>query len=73
MVALSGSGSAVVGGQSFPLSRRGVFEAASDLLYVPPGSEVEFTAFSDWTVALGRAPAEGRYPVRLITSDGHAY
>jgi 5-deoxy-glucuronate isomerase len=66
IVALSGTGTAEVDGATFALSRRGVFEEMSSVLYAPPGTHVRLTARSDWRVATGDAPAIGSYPTRLI-------
>jgi 5-deoxy-glucuronate isomerase len=68
LVVISGAGTANVAGQSFELGRRGVFEELSPLLYVPPGSPLQLLAAAGevWTFAVGSAPAEGRYPLRLI-------
>jgi 5-deoxy-glucuronate isomerase len=67
LLTLAGAGVVEVDGDAFPLSRSSVFAEMADLLYVPPGLRIELRAEGDWTVAVGSAPAEGRYPVRLIT------
>jgi 5-deoxy-glucuronate isomerase len=66
IVAMSGEGVAACGAETFELSRGGVFEGAGSLLYAPPGTPATLTASTDWLVAVGSAPAEGRYPVRLV-------
>ena len=68
LVTISGGGVAQAAGQSFQLERRGVFEELSPLLYVPPGSPLDLVGGvrEAWTLAIGSAPAEGRYPLRLI-------
>lgn len=68
LVTISGGGTVHVAGQSFELARRGVFEELSPLLYVPPGSPLDLVAGEPegWTFAVGSAPAEGRWPLRLI-------
>jgi 5-deoxy-glucuronate isomerase len=66
IVALAGAGVADVGSDAFELSRDDVFAGAGGLLYLPPGTVATLTASGDWRVAIGSAPAEGRYPVRLI-------
>jgi 5-deoxy-glucuronate isomerase len=68
VVTISGEGEARVAGETFRLRREGVFEELSPLLYVPPGSPVRLGAASatNWVFAVGSAPAEGRYPLRLI-------
>lgn len=67
MVTIAGSGVAEAGDGAFPLSRAGVFEEASSLLYVGPGIPLRLTATTQWRVAIGSAAATGIYPVRLIT------
>jgi 5-deoxy-glucuronate isomerase len=67
IIVMSGTGVAEVDGEFFVLSRRGVFEEAGGLLYMPPGTSVDLRARTGWVVALGSAPASGQYPVRLIT------
>jgi len=66
---LSGAGRLEVGGQSFEVARKGVFDELGPVLYVPPGHTIEIEASSDFEFAIGGAPAEGKYPVRLITPD----
>lgn len=63
---LSGSFTAAVDGRSFTLERSGVFAQMPQVLYVPPGHPVEIHALSEAEIAIGGAPARGRYPVRLI-------
>jgi 5-deoxy-glucuronate isomerase len=69
IVAISGAGVADVGTDAFELSRRGVFNEPGSLLYLPPETPATLTASGDWRVAIGSAPAEGRYPVRLIAPE----
>jgi 5-deoxy-glucuronate isomerase len=51
-------------GKQFDLVRDGVFTELSSVLYVPPGHEITIEAKADLEVALGGAPAEGKYPLR---------
>jgi 5-deoxy-glucuronate isomerase len=67
IVPMSGTATAEVGSESFELSRSGVFDDAASLLYVPPAVPTRLIARTDCVVAIGSAPADGRYPVRLIT------
>jgi 5-deoxy-glucuronate isomerase len=69
IVAISGAGAVHVGTDTFELSRRGVFEEPGSLLYLPPGISAALTATSDWQLAIGSAPAQGRYPMRLVTPE----
>lgn len=66
LVPLSGAGDLNVGDQKFSISRKGVFEELPHVLYVPPRHEMTVTANSDFEFAIGGAPAEGKYPLRLF-------
>ena len=67
VVPLSGSVTATVDGVDHRLGRTSVFEQMPDVLYVPPGPRVELVAHEASGLAIGSAPADGRYPVRLFT------
>lgn len=67
LVPLAGKGKAQVTGQQFDLSRAGVFTEMAHVLYVPPGHDLTIQAEADFEFALGGAPAEGKYPLRLFT------
>jgi len=69
LVPLSGEGRVTVGKQTFQLSRESVFAGKPHVLYTPPGHELAIEARSDFEFALGGAPAEGKYPVRLFRPD----
>lgn len=69
LVPLRGAASAGVAGSRFDLSREGPFEAPPRILYAPPGTAIEVRAGSAFEFALGGAPAEGRYPVRLFLPE----
>ncbi len=66
IVPLQGKGSAQVAGQEFSLTRSNVFEEMPYVLYVPPSHEITVSAETDFEFALGGAPAEGKYPLRLF-------
>ena len=66
VVPLEGQVVASVGEQRFRLQRESVFREMPSVLYVPPGRSVELTAAGPADIAIGGAPAEGRYPVRLF-------
>ncbi|RIH85484.1 5-deoxy-glucuronate isomerase [Meiothermus luteus] len=66
LVPLSGRVQVEVGGQAFELSRRDVFSGPPSVLYLPPGSAYRIEALGEAELALGGAPAEGRYPLRLF-------
>lgn len=67
LVPLAGAIHARLGDTSYELRRASVFAEMPHVLYVPPGHEIRLAAEADSEVALGGAPAEGRYPVRLFT------
>ena len=69
LVPLQGSARATVAGETFELSRNDVFDGRSSILYVPPGHEIAVEAEGEFEFALGGAPAEGRYPVRLFRPE----
>jgi 5-deoxy-glucuronate isomerase len=69
IIPMAGSGVAETSDGSFELLRRGIFEEAGSLLYLPPGCTARLVANTDWVVATGSAPAEGLLPTRLITPD----
>jgi len=66
---LAGSATVTAGDESFDLQRASVFTEMPSLVYAPPGMAITVTATADFEFAIGSAPAEGRYPVRLITPD----
>lgn len=66
IVPLNGRVKATINREVFEFGRRGVFVELPRVLYVPPGHELEIEAVTDCEFAIGGAPAEGRYPVRLI-------
>lgn len=69
VVALSGAARATVAGDSFALTREGVFAGPADVLYVPPDVEAALQAEREITIGFGSAPASGRYPARLVGAD----
>jgi 5-deoxy-glucuronate isomerase len=66
IVALGGAGIVEVGGQTIEVARSSVFDEMAPVVYVPPGETVSLTSSDHFSLALGGAPAEGRYPVRVI-------
>lgn len=69
IIPMGGRATAKVGADAFELQRDGIFEQPGSLLYLPPGTEAQLTASSDFEVATGSAPARGGDPVRLIKPD----
>lgn len=49
------------------IGRPSPFTARSDLLYQPPGYARTLRAATDTELAIGMAPADGRYPPRIIS------
>ena len=66
IVPLRGEGHIIVGDQSFDLKRNSVFDGKPYVLYVPPQHAIKIEAKGAFEFALGGAPAEGKYPVRLF-------
>ena len=67
IVTLSGAGTLRLDDQVHPVNRRSVFAELAPVGYAPPGTAVRVEAGEQGlTVAVGSAPAEGRYPARLI-------
>ena len=66
VVPQAGSFVAHVGEQSFSLNRSSVFAEMASVLYLPPNTELTVEAATDAEFAIGGAPAEGKYPVRLF-------
>jgi len=70
IVPLAGSGIVVAGDQRFVLSRTSVFEEMPSIVYVTPGDSIEVVSGDvGFEFAIGSAPAEGRYPTRLIVPE----
>jgi 5-deoxy-glucuronate isomerase len=69
LVPLQGSATLSVAGERFEVSRKGVFDEKPQVLYVPPGQEITIEASSLFEFAIGTAPAEGKYPVRLFKPE----
>ena len=58
---------AAVDGDTYTLARSSVFSQMPHVLYLPPGRSVTLESEGRAEIAVGGAPAEGRYPVRLFT------
>lgn len=69
LVPLAGEAVVSAGGQQFTVSRRGFFEEPPHILYAPPGTEITVVATTDFEFAIGGAPAEGKYSVRLFRPE----
>ena len=69
LVPLSGAARLEVGGERYEVARKDVFSEKPHVLYAPPGNEINVVAQSTFEFAVGTAPAEGRYPVRLFEPE----
>lgn len=68
IVPLSGAGTVAAGEELFTIGRTDVFTQMPDIVYTPPGTSTVITGGpSGFEFAIGSAPAEGKYPIRLIT------
>ncbi|MBT7429702.1 MAG: 5-deoxy-glucuronate isomerase, partial [Ilumatobacter sp.] len=67
IVPISGAGTVTAGGQTFEISRTSVFEEMPHIVYVTPGDAINVVASEGgFEFSIGSAPAEGKYPTRLI-------
>jgi 5-deoxy-glucuronate isomerase len=66
IVVLEGQAELRLGDATHAVARSSVFTELAPVGYVPPRVGYEVTARTDLVVAIGSAPAEGRYPARLI-------
>lgn len=64
LVPQSGQLNVTFGGETYDVSRVGVFDELPTVVYLPP--HTAFTVTGSGTFAHGGAPAEGTYPARLI-------
>lgn len=69
IVPMSGHATVETDATRYELARRGVFDEAGSLLYLPPNTPARISTGLGAELALGTAPAEGRYPTRLISTD----
>ena len=69
LVPLTGAGIVETSAGDIPLTRAGVFDEIPSVLYVPPGQEFGVRSDSSFEFALGSAPAEGKYPLRLFMPE----
>lgn len=65
IVPLAGTGSFTFGGATHAIARRDVFTEKPHVLYLPPRTTYAIAATGPFEVAIGAAPAVGRYPPRL--------
>jgi 5-deoxy-glucuronate isomerase len=66
VVPIEGSGVIRVEGRNIEIARRSVWEDMPSVVYVPPGRSIRVSTTDGLLCAIGGAPAEGKYPTRLI-------
>ena len=66
IVPLHGAGTVRAGDRTFTLARDSVFTEMPSVLYAPPGTALDVGTDGAFSFAIGSAPAEGRYPLRLF-------
>lgn len=69
LVPLVGKATLTANDETFEVSRKGYFEEAPQILYAPPGTAVSVQATTGFEFAIGGAPAEGKYPIRLFKPE----
>lgn len=69
IVPLAGSGRLTFGGATHDVSRRDVFTEKPHVAYLPPSTTYAIDAVDAFEIAIGSAPASGRYPARLYPPD----
>ena len=69
LVPLVGQARLTANDETFAASRKGYFDEPPHILYAPPGTAVTVTATTDFEFAIGGAPAEGKYPIRLFKPE----
>ena len=67
IVPLGGSGWFRFGGETHPVARTDVFTDKPHVAYLPPSTTYAIGAVDAFEVAIGSAPASGRYPARVYT------
>jgi len=69
IVPLAGYATVEVAGERHNVGRKNLFRELTDILYVPPRTHYRITATEPFEFAIGRAPAVGKLPPRLIRRD----
>jgi 5-deoxy-glucuronate isomerase len=69
IVPLTGHATVEVAGETHHVGRKDLFRELTDIVYVPPRTHYRITAAEPFEFAIGRAPAVGRLPPRLIRRD----
>jgi 5-deoxy-glucuronate isomerase len=66
VVPLFGKGFCNFGNQDHPFERSSVFTGPTDIFYLPPKTQFAVKASEPAELAIGGAPADGRWPARVI-------
>ena len=66
VIPIAGSGIVRVEGRNIEVDRTSIWEAMPTVVYVPPGRSIRISTTDGFVCAIGGAPAEGRYPTRVI-------
>jgi len=69
IVVIAGEATVRLGGEAHRIARSSVFTELAPVAYAPPGCRYAIEALTQVTVAVGSAPAEGRYPARLVETS----
>lgn len=69
IVPLVGRAEISYSGENHEVGRSDLFRESSDIIYLPPRTDYRIAAKGSLEVAVGRAPAEGKYPPRLIRRE----
>lgn len=69
LVPLRGTATVTANDARFALARSGYFEEAPHILYAPPRTKINVSTTDAFEFAIGGAPAEGKYPIRLFRPD----
>ena len=70
LVVQSGAASVEVGGKTFSVSRKNVFDERASAVYIPPGQTARVSSSSDFEAVLVSTPAEARgVPVAVSPGD----
>jgi len=69
IVPLTGHATISYAGESHSVGRKDLFREPTDVVYLPPRTDFTVTASEPFEVAIGRAPAVGKLPPRLIRRE----
>ena len=72
VVPLVGHVSVTFLGGTYSIGRKDLFREATDIVYLPPRTQYRLTATEPMELAMGQAPASGKFPARLIRREDMA-